>query len=52
MALLIKKEGYISPPIRTLLMQISEMGMLYRKVTQFVESRTAGTSKGGMTEQV
>ena len=32
-------------------MQISEMGMLYRKVTDFVESRTAGSSKGGMTEQ-
>ena len=35
-----------------MLVQISEMGMLYRKVTKFVESKTAGSSKGGMTEQV
>jgi len=26
--------------------------MLYRKVTNFVESKTAGSGKGGMTEQV
>lgn len=33
-------------------MQISEMGMLYRQVATFIDSREAGISKGGMTEQV
>jgi len=46
------QEGYVSQPIRTLLVQISEMGMLYRKVTNFVDGKTAGSSRGGMTEQV
>ncbi|EAL21609.1 hypothetical protein CNBC6460 [Cryptococcus deneoformans B-3501A] len=51
------EEGYddevvvISQPTRTLLMQLSEMGMLYRRVTNFVNSRQAGDSKGGMIEQ-
>jgi gamma-tubulin complex component 3 len=46
------QDGYISKPTRTLLVQISEMGMLYRQVTTFIDSREAGISKGGMTEQV
>nr|XP_018264728.1 gamma-tubulin complex component 3 [Kwoniella dejecticola CBS 10117]OBR86886.1 gamma-tubulin complex component 3 [Kwoniella dejecticola CBS 10117] len=44
-------DGYISKPTQTVLMQLSEMGMLYRQVTDFINSRQAGESKGGMTEQ-
>ncbi|KIR28062.1 gamma-tubulin complex component 3 [Cryptococcus deuterogattii 99/473] len=44
-------DGVISQPTRTLLMQLSEMGMLYRRVTNFINSRQAGDSKGGMIEQ-
>lgn len=42
----------ISQPTRTLLMQLSELGMLYRRVTNFINSRQARDSKGGMVEQV
>ncbi|WVQ93414.1 hypothetical protein IAU59_000485 [Kwoniella sp. CBS 9459] len=45
------KDGYISKPTRTLLMQISELGMLYRRVTHFVNNRQAAERKGDMTEQ-
>ncbi|WWC68620.1 uncharacterized protein I206_102550 [Kwoniella pini CBS 10737] len=45
------KDGYISKPTQTILTQLSEMGMLYRQVTDFINSRQAGESKGGMTEQ-
>ncbi|EIW66546.1 hypothetical protein TREMEDRAFT_72372 [Tremella mesenterica DSM 1558] len=45
------KEGHISQSIRTLLADLSEMGMLYRRVTHFLETHQAGQSKGGMTEQ-
>ena len=45
------QDGYVSGPTKTLLMQIAEMGMLYRKVTRFIESRQT-EGKGGMTEQV
>ena len=33
-------------------MQLSEMGMLYRRVTDFTQERQTATGKGGMTEQV
>ncbi|WVQ79124.1 hypothetical protein IAT38_001219 [Cryptococcus sp. DSM 104549] len=45
------KDGYISQPTRTLLMQLSEMGMLYRRVTEFINARQAAEGKSGMTEQ-
>ncbi|KAK4690096.1 gamma-tubulin complex component 3, partial [Tremellales sp. Uapishka_1] len=47
------KDGYISKPTRTLLVQLSEMGMLYRRVSDFVNSRQSADvgGKGGMTEQ-
>ncbi|WWC87885.1 uncharacterized protein L201_002783 [Kwoniella dendrophila CBS 6074] len=45
------KDGYISKPTQTILMQLSEMGMLYRQVTDFISSKQAGEGKGGMTEQ-
>nr|XP_031862932.1 uncharacterized protein CI109_001407 [Kwoniella shandongensis]KAA5530004.1 hypothetical protein CI109_001407 [Kwoniella shandongensis] len=45
------KDGYISQPTRTILMQLSEMGMLYRKITEFINSRQATEGRGGMTEQ-
>ena len=51
-SLTLMKDGYISSPTRTLLMQIAEMGMLYRQVTQYLDSKQVGTSKGGRTEQV
>lgn len=46
------QDGHISKPTRTLLVQLSEMGMLYRRVTDFTLERQSGTGKGGMTEQV
>lgn len=46
------QDGFISKPTRTLLVQLSEMGMLYRRVTEFTQERQSGTAKGGMTEQV
>ncbi|OXG74279.1 gamma-tubulin complex component 3 [Cryptococcus neoformans Gb118] len=46
-----EKDGVISQPTRTLLMQLSELGMLYRRVTNFINSRQARDSKGGMIEQ-
>ncbi|WRT65700.1 uncharacterized protein IL334_002646 [Kwoniella shivajii] len=46
-----EKDGFISKPTQTILMQLSEMGMLYRRVTDFINSRQAGVGKGGMTEQ-
>ena len=33
-------------------MQISEMGMLYQRVTKFTQSKESGNGTGGMTEQV
>ncbi|WVW80143.1 hypothetical protein I302_102118 [Kwoniella bestiolae CBS 10118] len=45
------KDGYISKPTQIILMQLSEMGMLYRQVTDFINTRQAGEGKGGMTEQ-
>ncbi|KAK8861575.1 hypothetical protein IAR55_002397 [Kwoniella newhampshirensis] len=45
------KDGYISQPTRTILMQLSEMGMLYRRITNFINARQASEGKGGMTEQ-
>ncbi|ORY24380.1 Spc98 family-domain-containing protein [Naematelia encephala] len=45
------KDGYIATPTRSVLVQLSEMGMLYKRVTEFVQSGQAGTGKGGMTEQ-
>ncbi|WVQ74593.1 hypothetical protein IAR50_004194 [Cryptococcus sp. DSM 104548] len=44
-------DGHISQPTRTLLMQISEMGMIYRRVTGFIESRQSLDNRGGMIEQ-
>ncbi|KAI9632597.1 Spc98 family-domain-containing protein, partial [Dioszegia hungarica] len=44
-------DGYMSAPTRTILVQLSEMGVMYRKVTEFINTRQAGTSRGGMTEQ-
>lgn len=46
------QDGFISKPTRTLLVQLSEMGMLYRRVTEFTQERQSGAAKGGMTEQV
>ncbi|WVR03818.1 hypothetical protein IAU60_000814 [Kwoniella sp. DSM 27419] len=45
------KHGYISKPTRTVLMQLSEMGMLYKRVTNFIDSSQAGEAKRGMIEQ-
>ncbi|OCF44974.1 gamma-tubulin complex component 3 [Kwoniella heveanensis CBS 569] len=44
-------DGYVTKPTRTLLMQISELGMLYRRVTHFISTRQTTDRKGGMTEQ-
>lgn len=46
------QDGYISMPTRSVIAQISELGVMYRKITAFVQSRPPGVSKGGMTEQV
>ncbi|OCF57900.1 gamma-tubulin complex component 3 [Kwoniella mangroviensis CBS 10435] len=45
------KDGYVSKPTQTILMQLSEMGMLYKQVTDLINTRQAGEGKGGMTEQ-
>ncbi|RSH94655.1 Microtubule-nucleating Tub4p (gamma-tubulin) complex component [Saitozyma podzolica] len=44
------KDGYITTPTPTLLVQLSEMGVMYRRVTDFVQSRQS-SGKGSMTEQ-
>ncbi|KAL7419580.1 Microtubule-nucleating Tub4p (gamma-tubulin) complex component [Cryptotrichosporon argae] len=38
------KDGYITEPTKTLLVQISEMGVLYRKVTDFVKRHAASAT--------
>lgn len=47
-------DGVIDSPTRSLLVQLSELGMLYRRVAGFVKVREGpdGMRSGGMTEQV
>ncbi|WVO13274.1 hypothetical protein L204_100887 [Cryptococcus depauperatus] len=45
------KDGYVLEPTRTLLMQIAETGMLYRKITSFINARHVEEGKGGLIEQ-
>ena len=47
-----RQNGHVSKPVRLLLMQIAEMGMLYRQITKFLEVAQAGASSRGMIEQV
>ncbi|ORX33220.1 hypothetical protein BD324DRAFT_654315, partial [Kockovaella imperatae] len=43
--------GNISKPTRLLLMQIAEMGMLYRQITNYLAVKQTGGSSRGMIEQ-
>lgn len=44
-----EQDGCISTPTRTVITQISEMGVMYRKVTAFTKEQE---KRKGMTEQV
>lgn len=43
------QDGHISTPTRTVVAQISEMGVMYRKVTAYTKDQE---QKRGMIEQV
>ncbi|WOO83932.1 Spindle pole body component alp6 [Vanrija pseudolonga] len=47
------KSGYISQPTRSIMAQLSEMGVLYRKITRFINLHQAAgpSSKSGMVIQ-
>lgn len=48
------QSGYISQPTRSIMAQLSEMGVLYRKITRFINLHQAAgpSSKSGMVIQV
>lgn len=48
------KDGFISQPTRSILVQLSELGVLYRQITSFIkEHQAAGpSSRSGMVVQV
>jgi gamma-tubulin complex component 3 len=48
------QEGYVFQPTRSVLVQLSEMGVLYRKITTFIKKHQAAgpSAKSGMVVQV